>query len=341
MCCFGSWSRPARSRTANSSLIARWSPSSPSSVRRSVSVLVRPSRIATVRWTCSETTGSWVTMTIVVPSSSLTRRRSAKTSVRRAAVELAGRLVGEEDLRGVGERDGDRDALLLAARQALGPVIEPIGQADEAEQLRRPLAATAAAVEDHRQLDVLDRAQVRQQVAGGLLPDEPDDPAPVARPLAAADLAELVAGDDRPAGRRDLEPAEDVHQRRLAAARRADDRDHLALVDEQVEALEGDDLEVGDLEDLDEVVAADEGALAVARPLRCRRARPGAGSRRWRSARPPPRPASGGRSSISGPASEAQRGRSLASFIRILVVRRPPGPHLAGAPRRGRCPGRR
>ena len=124
MCCFGSCSRPARSRTANSSLIARWSPSSPSSVRRSVSVEVRPSRIATVRWTCSDTTGSWVTVTIVVPSCSLIRRRSANTSSDVAAVELAGRLVGEDDLGLVGEGHGDRDALLLAARQPLRPVLQ-------------------------------------------------------------------------------------------------------------------------------------------------------------------------------------------------------------------------
>ena len=44
----------------------------------------------------------------------------------------------------------------------------------------------------------------------------------------------------------------------------------LAGVHEQVEALQGDDLEIGDLEDLDEVVAADEGPLAVARSLRRR-----------------------------------------------------------------------
>src|SRR4029450_8281521 len=38
---------------------------------------------------------------------------------RRRAVELAGRLVGEDDLGLVGQRDGDRDALPLAARQPL------------------------------------------------------------------------------------------------------------------------------------------------------------------------------------------------------------------------------
>ena len=49
-------------------------------MRRTVSVAVRPSRIRTVRGTCSETTASWVTTTIVVPVSAFTRRRSAKIS---------------------------------------------------------------------------------------------------------------------------------------------------------------------------------------------------------------------------------------------------------------------
>src|ERR1044072_448503 len=47
--------------------------------RRSVSVLVRPSRMAIVRLTCSLTSASWVTTTIVTPSSWLTVRRRANT----------------------------------------------------------------------------------------------------------------------------------------------------------------------------------------------------------------------------------------------------------------------
>ena len=37
-------------------------------------------------------------------------------------VEVAGRLVGEQDRRIVDERPGDRDALTLAARQLVRPV---------------------------------------------------------------------------------------------------------------------------------------------------------------------------------------------------------------------------
>ena len=51
----------------------------------------------------------------------------------RGRVEVAGRLVGE-DQRGLGHQGaGDRDALLLAARQLAGPVVGAVGEADAVE----------------------------------------------------------------------------------------------------------------------------------------------------------------------------------------------------------------
>src|SRR4051812_17547174 len=70
-----------------------------------------------------------------------------------------------------------------------------------------------------------------------------------------------MAVDDRPSCRWNVEPAENVHERALAAARRADERKELAAVDEEIESLEGDDLEVGDLIDLDQVLAHDQRAV--------------------------------------------------------------------------------
>ncbi len=128
----------------------------------------------------------------------------------------------------------------------------------------RSLATGAAgpAVEDHRQLDVFGGRQVRQQVARGLLPDEADNAPPVEGALATPHGGEIVARDGGASGRRDVEAAQDAQQGRLARARRADDGDHLRRIDQQVESLEGHHLEVGDLVDLDEVVARDLRALA-------------------------------------------------------------------------------
>ena len=50
---------------------------------------------------------------------------------------MRGRLVGE-DQRGIeAERAGDRDALLLAARQVSGMMVRALGQPDLVEQLGR------------------------------------------------------------------------------------------------------------------------------------------------------------------------------------------------------------
>ena len=45
-------------------------------------------------------------------------------------VEVAGRLVGEQDRRVVDERARDRDALALAARQLVGPVRHALAELD-------------------------------------------------------------------------------------------------------------------------------------------------------------------------------------------------------------------
>ena len=49
-------------------------------------------------------------------------------------VEIAGGLVGEDQSRAVGERAGDRDALLLAAGELARAVGQPLGEAERAEQ---------------------------------------------------------------------------------------------------------------------------------------------------------------------------------------------------------------
>src|SRR5690606_21447894 len=53
------------------------------------------------------------------------------------AVEVAGGLVGQDDIRVVDQRSGDRHALLLPAGELVGPVIEPLGQADHLGELGR------------------------------------------------------------------------------------------------------------------------------------------------------------------------------------------------------------
>src|SRR5438874_2340588 len=60
-------------------------------------------------------------------------------NIRGVLVEVAGGLVGEDQRRLVGERAGHGDALLFAAGKLRRPMVEPLRQAEFAEQLLRPL----------------------------------------------------------------------------------------------------------------------------------------------------------------------------------------------------------
>ena len=54
------------------------------------------------------------------------------------AVERAGRLVGQNDLAAVHQRPGDRHALLLAAGELVGQMIEPVAEPQRASAASRP-----------------------------------------------------------------------------------------------------------------------------------------------------------------------------------------------------------
>ena len=79
-----------------------------------------------------------------------------------AEVELAGRLVGEQDRVAGGERAGDRDALLLAAGELVRKVPGAVAEADALEHLGRDAAGVAAAGDVGAELDVLERRQRRE-----------------------------------------------------------------------------------------------------------------------------------------------------------------------------------
>ena len=102
-------------------------------------------------------TGSWVTITMVWPSSRTAWRMNAEDLGAGAAVEVAGGLVGEDDLRPAGQRPGHGDPLLLAARE--------LARAGAPSRSPRPTVSTTwsthawsglRAGQVHRQRDVLD-----------------------------------------------------------------------------------------------------------------------------------------------------------------------------------------
>src|SRR5262245_13236074 len=135
------------------------------------------------------------------------------------------------------QRAAERDALLLAAGQlpgkALAEAVEPDGLEQRVGLLAvlRFLAAEFLPVRLHdleRQQDVVDDLAPRQQVR--VLKRHAGD---LHRP------AHAVAEDDDVTGIGRNEPGHELHKRRLAAARGADDRGELAAADGEARVLQG------------------------------------------------------------------------------------------------------
>ena len=158
---------------------------------------------------------------------------------------------------------GDRDALLLAARQLVGPGVGLVGEAEQAEQMARPPLVPAgsasgvvetpaitfcSAVSDDSRLRFWNRKRMRLRSASSCGADEADG--------VGAEQLQLALG--RPA-----HGAEDGEQRRLARARRAGDDHQLALADlhvdveQHVDALRALAVVVMDVDRLDDRRAQD------------------------------------------------------------------------------------
>src|SRR5690606_10004084 len=100
------------------------------------------------------------------------------------------------------------------------------------------------------------------QISGRLLPDEPDGVTPVGGPFPMSDVQKVVTGHPDVPGRGTIEASKNVEEGGLATTGRSDQGNELALIDEQVETLKRYHLEIGDLVDLDQVVADDDRTAA-------------------------------------------------------------------------------
>ena len=155
---------------------------------------IRPSRRWTWRSRPRRRPASWVMSTIVRPAA-WSSRRTADDLGAGVAVEVAGRLVGEDERRLGDERAGDRDALLLAARQLGRLVVEPVAEAEPLERgrARRGALAPADALVEQRRRDVVERRRPRQQVVR--LEDEADRPAAEPRQAVVVEVRDGRAGE--------------------------------------------------------------------------------------------------------------------------------------------------
>ena len=146
-------------------------------------------------------------------------------------VERAERLVHKEQSGREGQRAGDCDTLLHAARELPRMVLPEPLKLDELEHLvdaRLPLRSVPAG-ELERQRDVLRHRP--PLVEHGVLEDD-------AVVVVAPRLTGRLAVHLDVAARRLDQVADDPQQRRLAAPRRADERDELAVLDLELDVLE-------------------------------------------------------------------------------------------------------
>ncbi len=183
-------------------------------------------------------------------------------------VERGRRLVRDEEVGLVGERHGDHDALALPAGKLMRIGAEPrlgVWNADLGEEFdhalaRRVLPAHAMKFEDFRDL-LRDRVQ-RIERGHGLLKDHGDACAANGAQLALADVEHVLPGEKRLAGgerARRQQPHDRERADRLAGAGFADERQRLAALDREGDAVDGERLAPALQEGDGEIADVEEG----------------------------------------------------------------------------------
>ena len=191
----------------------------------------------TARRAWAATSSSWVMTTNVRPSlASVVEQGQHRLGVGR--VEVACRLVAEQQPRRAEQRPRDRHALLLPARHLGGQEVAPVPHPDLLQRGLRaglPVAAVARGV-DVGEHHVLERGAVAEQMEG--LEHEADAPRSQRGALVLAQRRGVDAVDQVGARGGAVEAPEDVEQRGLAGPGRPYDRDPVAGVDVEVDAAQ-------------------------------------------------------------------------------------------------------
>ena len=151
-------------------------------------------------------------------------------------IEIAGRLVGENQLRVVDERAGDAHALLLTAGQLAGQVMRTLLQPHSFQRFHRLLLIDYRMVV-LRHHHVLHRRQMRHEVK--LLEHESDHVLAHIGELAGVQILQPAAFEHDGTLRRRIHAADHVHQRGFAGTGRADNRQPLPLRNGQTQVVDG------------------------------------------------------------------------------------------------------
>src|SRR5690349_22406552 len=141
-------------------------------------------------------------------------------------VEIADRLVGENERRIVDKRPGNRDTLLLSAAQFRRPVSPSITKTDSVEEFQGA-PGIRPPFREHRHKDVLKSGKLRQQVVG--LEDEPDALVAEQRCRGARQASDVRSADDNLTAIRTVQCRDEIEQRGLAGSGWTDEERKLAL----------------------------------------------------------------------------------------------------------------
>src|SRR6266851_5498091 len=156
------------------------------------------------------------------------------------SVEISGGLVGKEELRLNHECARKRHALLLAARERLRVVPQPLGKPDAREHFRRAVRCARFARELQGQHHVLQRVQRRQQLER--LEHEAEEARPERRAPVLVQSEEIGAVQAHSTRARRIEAREQAEKRRFARARGADDGHRVAGHDLERNVLQNNQL---------------------------------------------------------------------------------------------------
>jgi hypothetical protein len=144
-------------------------------------------------------------------------------------IEIAGGLVGEQQLGAGNKRAGNRDALLFTARELRRIMAETLREPNRTETLRRCCERVATATQLQWQCDVLERGHRRDQMKR--LKHNPDAIAAQTRQPILVEAPEVLRVDPYSAGGRSFEPAEHHQQARFPRARGTDQSNGFASLD--------------------------------------------------------------------------------------------------------------
>src|SRR6266568_33240 len=177
-------------------------------------------------------------------------------------IEIAGRLVGEQELGLRDEGASERDALLLPSGKGLRVMPQALSEPHARKHSRRQIRRARITRELQRQHHVLERVQRREQLER--LEYEAEQPRAERRAPVLVQAEEIRAVEPHPARARRIQAGEKPEERRFSGTRGADDGDGLARHDLERNVLQNDQLvrargAVGKADDLRKPGGLDDG----------------------------------------------------------------------------------